>query len=77
MIADAADSETTLGALSTVRAATDRLEPEDPGEWGPDVDADSKRYWLRSALPVSKKLNRQPDRFCEVTGTTLFSPYIK
>jgi len=25
--------------LSTARAATDRLGPEDPDEWGPGVDA--------------------------------------
>ena len=40
-IADA-DIQTALDALSTARAATDRLGPEDPDEWGPGVDADRK-----------------------------------
>lgn|GEM_PF-798307 len=39
--ADADDIETTLSALSTARAATDRLGPEDPAEWGPGVDANA------------------------------------
>ena len=39
-IADDEDIETTLSALSTARAATDRLGPEDPDEWGPGVDRD-------------------------------------
>jgi len=39
-IADDEDIETTLSALSTARAATDRLGPENPDEWGPGVDAD-------------------------------------
>ena len=41
-IADADDIETTLSALSTARAATDQLGPEDPDEWGSGVDADSE-----------------------------------
>jgi predicted transcriptional regulator of viral defense system len=36
------DVEKTLSALSTARAATDRLGQEDPDEWGPGVDADSE-----------------------------------
>lgn len=41
-IADDADVEKTLSAMATARAATDRLGPEDPDEWGPGVDADSE-----------------------------------
>lgn len=41
-IADTEDIETTLTALSTARAATDRLGPEDPDEWGPGVDASTQ-----------------------------------
>lgn len=37
-ITDDADVETTLTAMSTARAATDRLGPEYPEEWGPGVD---------------------------------------
>lgn len=38
-IADDEDVEKTLSAMATARAATDRLGPEDPDEWGPGVDA--------------------------------------
>jgi len=37
-IADAEDVEKTLGAMATARAASERLGPEDPDEWGPGVD---------------------------------------
>ena len=37
-IAEHEDVETTLSALSTALAATDRLGPEDPDEWGPGID---------------------------------------
>lgn len=33
-----ADIDTTLSALGTARAATERLGGEDPEEWGPGVD---------------------------------------
>lgn len=39
-IADTADIDTSLTALATARAATDRLGPEDPEEWGPGIDAE-------------------------------------
>lgn len=38
-IADDEDVETTLSAMATARAATDRLGPEDPDEWGPGVES--------------------------------------
>jgi len=41
-IADEEDIETTLSALSTARAVTERFGPEDPDEWGPGVDADAE-----------------------------------
>lgn len=41
-IADSEDIEKTLSAMATARAATDRLGPEDPDEWGPGVDADGE-----------------------------------
>ncbi|WP_281255563.1 hypothetical protein [Natrinema ejinorense] len=34
------DLETTFTAMATARAATDRLGPEDPDEWGPGVETD-------------------------------------
>ncbi|MFB6178454.1 MAG: MarR family transcriptional regulator [Halorientalis sp.] len=37
-IADVEDIGTTLSALSTARAMSDRFGPEDPAEWGPGVD---------------------------------------
>ncbi|OAQ51789.1 hypothetical protein HTG_15515 [Natrinema mahii] len=39
-VADDEDPEQTLTALATARAATDRLGPEDPDEWGPGVETD-------------------------------------
>lgn len=41
-IADIEDIEKTLSAMTTARAATDQLGPEDPDEWGPGVDAESE-----------------------------------
>ncbi|MEE6210946.1 helix-turn-helix domain-containing protein [Salarchaeum sp. III] len=41
-IAEGADVEKTLSALTTATAVTDRLGPEDPEEWGPGVDEDSE-----------------------------------
>lgn len=41
-IADDEDIEKTLAAMTTARAATDRLGPEDPEEWGPGVDDESE-----------------------------------
>jgi DNA-binding IclR family transcriptional regulator len=41
-IADGDDVETTLSALSTAQAATDRLGSEDPDEWGLGVESDSE-----------------------------------
>ena len=41
-IADDADVKKTLSALTTARAATDRLGEENPDEWGAGVDADSE-----------------------------------
>jgi len=41
-IADDEDIEKTLSAMAAARAATDRLGPEDPEEWGPGVDAESE-----------------------------------
>lgn len=40
-ITDDEDTDETLTALATARAATDRFGPEAPDEWGPGVDADS------------------------------------
>lgn len=37
-IADNEDVEKTLSAMATARAATDRLGPEDPDEWGPGLE---------------------------------------
>ncbi|RQH01945.1 MarR family transcriptional regulator [Natrarchaeobius oligotrophus] len=37
-IADVDDIEKTLNAMATARAATDRLGPEDPDEWGPGIE---------------------------------------
>lgn len=37
-ITDASDIDTTLSALATARAVTDRFGPEDPEEWGLGVD---------------------------------------
>jgi hypothetical protein len=39
-IDDDAEFEKTLTAMSTARAATDRLGPEDPDEWGPGVESE-------------------------------------
>jgi IclR helix-turn-helix domain. len=39
-IADTDDVNTTLSALSTAQAATDRLGSENPDEWGPGVESD-------------------------------------
>lgn len=39
-IADDADVGTTVTALASARAATDKLGPEDPDEWGPGVDTE-------------------------------------
>jgi len=41
-IAKAQDVEKTLSAMATARAATDRLGPEDPDEWGSGVDEDDE-----------------------------------
>ena len=41
-IADAADVEKTLSALSTAQTATDRFGAENPDEWGPGVDSDTE-----------------------------------
>jgi len=41
-IAEDADVETTLTAMSTARAATDRLGPEDPEDWGPGVASEDE-----------------------------------
>jgi predicted transcriptional regulator of viral defense system len=41
-IAEDEDVETTLGAMATARAATERFGPEDPEEWGPGIDADGE-----------------------------------
>lgn len=38
--AAAEDIDKTLTAMATARAATDRLGPEDPEEWGPGVDSE-------------------------------------
>ncbi|WP_277410055.1 hypothetical protein [Natrinema longum] len=34
--------ETTLTALPTARTATNRLDLEDPDEWGPGVETDGE-----------------------------------
>lgn len=41
-ITDDEDTEETLTALATARAATDRFGPEDPDEWGSGMDADNE-----------------------------------
>ncbi|MFC6716212.1 MarR family transcriptional regulator [Natrialbaceae archaeon GCM10025810] len=41
-IAAVDDIETTLSAMATARAATDRLGPEDPKEWGPGVESETE-----------------------------------
>jgi len=41
-IADVADIDTTLSAMASARAATDRFGPEDPDEWGPGVDPEGE-----------------------------------
>lgn len=41
-IAEDADVKKTLSAMSTARAASDRLGAEDPDEWGPGVDSDDE-----------------------------------
>lgn len=41
-ITDDEDTEETLTAMVTVRAATDRFGPENPDKWGPGVGADSE-----------------------------------
>lgn len=38
-LADDAEAEKTLTAMSTARSVTERLGPEDPAEWGPGVDS--------------------------------------
>jgi hypothetical protein len=42
-VGDAEDVETTLTALAGSRALSERLGPEDPGEWGPGVESDAER----------------------------------
>lgn len=39
-VADVEDIDKTLSAMATARAATDRLGPEDPDEWGPGVESE-------------------------------------
>jgi hypothetical protein len=41
-IAKEADVDTTLTAMSTARVVTDRLGPEDPGEWGPGLEPEDE-----------------------------------
>lgn len=41
-IAEAQDVEKTLSAMATARAATERLGPEDPDEWGSGFDEDDE-----------------------------------
>lgn len=41
-IATDVDAEKTLSAMSTARAASERLGTEDPDEWGPGVDSDDE-----------------------------------
>lgn len=36
------DIETTLSAMVTARAATERFGPEDPEEWGPGVESETE-----------------------------------
>lgn len=40
-IAEDEDVGTTLASMATARAATERLGPEDPEEWGPGVGSES------------------------------------
>jgi DNA-binding MarR family transcriptional regulator len=41
-IAEDAETDKTLTATSTARAATEQLGPEDPEEWGPGVDSEAE-----------------------------------
>jgi len=41
-IAEDAETDKTLAAMSTARAATEQLGPEDPEEWGPGVDSEAE-----------------------------------
>lgn len=41
-IGEGEEVATTLTALSTARAATDRLGVEDPEEWGPGIETESE-----------------------------------
>ena len=41
-IAEDAETDKTLTAMSTARAATEQLGPEDPEEWGPGVDSEAE-----------------------------------
>ncbi len=40
-VSDDEDIGETLNSMATARAATDRLGPEDPDEWGPGVETDN------------------------------------
>lgn len=40
-VGDVEDIDTTLSAIATARAATDRLGPEGPDEWDPGVDSEN------------------------------------
>lgn len=39
-LADDAESQKTITSMTTARAATDRLGPENPDDWGAGVEAD-------------------------------------
>lgn len=39
-IGDVEDIHKSLSAMATARAATDRLGPEDPDEWGPGIESE-------------------------------------
>lgn len=41
-ITEDAEADKTLTAMSTARAATDRLGPEDPEEWGPGIESEDE-----------------------------------
>lgn len=41
-IGEGEDVETTLTSIAASRAASDRLGPEDPGEWGPGLDEEAE-----------------------------------
>jgi len=41
-IGDVGDIDVTLSSMATARAATDRLGPEDPEEWGPGATGDGE-----------------------------------